>query len=134
MTEAAQLLGLTTSRVGQMANRGLLESVRPWRRIRLIGRRSVEERLGRDTSTRVSRGTAMRWIAARHGVAGHPVRPDRITGEIKRVIAGLEPKALRSELHEFVATARPHWSESRRMAYVVDLAAQIRPPTPPRST
>jgi hypothetical protein len=30
MPEAARLLGLTTSRVHQMANQGLVESVRPW--------------------------------------------------------------------------------------------------------
>ena len=88
------------------------------------------ERLGGDTATRVSRGTGPRWIAARHGVTGHPVRTDRLTAEVNRVIAGLDPKALRSELYEFITGARPHWSESRRRAYVADLAAQVRLASP----
>jgi hypothetical protein len=127
-SEAAACLGVTPSRVNQMANQGLVESVRPWPHVRLIGRRSVAERFNAETRSRVSRGTAMRWIAARHGVTGHPVRPDRITADMNRVIAGLDPKALSAEVYQFVTEARPHWSESRRTAYVRDLVAQIRPP------
>jgi hypothetical protein len=128
MSEAARLLGLTASRVNQMVNQGLLEAVRPWPRVCLIARRSVAERAGRDAAERLSRGTAMRWVAARHGVADHPTRPDRITAEIKRAVAGLDPKALRAELYEFITDARPHWSTSRRMAWVADLAGQVQPP------
>jgi hypothetical protein len=111
-----------------MVNQGLLEAVRPWPRVCLIARRSVAERTGGDGTQRLSRGTAMRWVAARHGVAGHAIRPDRITADIKRVIAGLDPNALRSELHEFITEFRPHWSKSRRMAWVADLAATVQPP------
>ncbi len=68
----------------------------------------------------------MRWIAARHGVAGHPVRPDRITADIRRVIAGLDAKALRAESYEYVTEARPHWSKSRRMSWAEDRAVQVR--------
>ncbi len=68
----------------------------------------------------------MRWIAARHGVPGHPVRPDRITANIRRVVAGLDPKALRSELREFISEARPHWTETRRLAWADDLVVQVR--------
>jgi hypothetical protein len=128
MPEAAKVLGLTTSRVHQMANQGGLEVIQPWPRVRLVARRSVTERLGRNTAIRLSRGTAVRWIAARHGVPGHPVRSDRITAAMNRVIAGLKPKALRSEVYRFVTEARPQWSESRRTAYVVDLVSQIEPP------
>jgi hypothetical protein len=98
MPEAAKLLGVTSSRVQQMANQGLVESKRLWPRTRLIARRSVEDRAGWNTTTRLSRGTAMRWIAARHGVAGHPTRSDRLPADIKRLIAGLDGQTLRSEL------------------------------------
>jgi hypothetical protein len=73
-------------------------------------------------------------IAGRHGVTGHPVRHDRITAEVNRVMAGIDPKDLHSELYEFITETRPHWSESRRTAYATDLAAHIRPPTSPRAT
>jgi hypothetical protein len=129
LPEAAKVLGLTTSRVHQIANHGELEVIQPWPRVRLVARRSVTERLGRNTAIRLSRGTAMRWVAARHGVAGHPVRPDRITADINRLVAGLDAKALRSGLNEFITAARPQWNKSRRMAWVADTAAQIRPPT-----
>jgi hypothetical protein len=125
LSEAARMLGITPSRVNQMANQGLREVVRPWPRICLIGRRSVAERAGGDTVTRLSRGTAMRRIAARHGVAGNPIRQDRLTADITRVIAGLDRKALRSELYEFVTEARPHWCERRRMAWADDLVVQV---------
>jgi hypothetical protein len=125
MPDAARLLGLTTSRVHQLANQGRLVAIRPWPRVCLIARGSVAERTGAITSTRLSRGTAMRWIAARHGVAGHPVRPDRLTADIRRVIAGLDRTALRSELREFVTEARPKWSESRRTSLADDLLVQV---------
>jgi len=67
----------------------------------------------------------MRWIAARHGVPGHPVRPDRLTADIRRVIAGLDRKALRAELCEFVTEARPHWSKEQRMSLADDLLVQV---------
>ena len=124
-SEAARLLGLTASRVGQMVNQGLLEALRPWPGVGLIARRSVAERAAGEPAARVSRGTAMRWIAARHAVAGHSVRPDRITADIDRVVTGLDRKALRSELYEFITEARPHWNESRRQTWVADLAARI---------
>jgi hypothetical protein len=98
-----------------MANAGVLETARPWPRICLIARRSLVEQTQRRTSAiRLSRGTAMRWIAARHGVAGHPVRRDRITAELNRLIASLDPTLLQSELYEFITEARPNWSQARR--------------------
>jgi hypothetical protein len=114
-----------------MANQGLVEALQPWPHVRLIARRSVAERAGGDTASRISRGTAMRWIATRHGVAEHPVRPERITADINRVITGLDPEALRSELYEFITEARAHWSESRRKTWVDHLAAQLQPVTQP---
>jgi hypothetical protein len=67
----------------------------------------------------------MRWIAARHGVAGHPVRPDRVTADIKRLIAALDRQVLRSELYEFITDARPHWSEPRRRCWADELVVQV---------
>jgi hypothetical protein len=67
----------------------------------------------------------MRWIAARHGVPGHPVRPDRITADIRRLISGLDRRALRAELRAFVTEARPQWSKSRRTSSADDLFVQV---------
>jgi hypothetical protein len=125
-SEAAKMLGLTASRVSQMANTGLLEVAHPWPGIRVIARQSVVEQAQRRTKDiRLSRGSAMRWIAARHSVVGHPVRRDRITADIKGVIASLDPTALRSELSEFMTEARPDWTEARRTFWAENLVLGV---------
>lgn len=110
--EAARLMGLSRQRVGQMADEGVLEAVRPWPQVQLISRRSVAEWLA---------GGKERML---------PIVPMEIRRYVGRHTGGLTPRTIpRDRLEDlvgaFITERRPRWTPQRRDLWALEQAALL---------
>ena len=107
LSEAARLLGVSPQRVDTLADRGLLDVVRPWPYVTLIGRRSIAARLAGEQVTRIDTGNTRRWLRTARG--------DDV----------VEPYETRDYLRDFIETARPYWDNGRKDLWALNMASTL---------
>lgn len=109
-SEAARLLDVTPQRVMNMADDGLLDVIRPWDRVALIGRRSIAEWLAGERPARIQPFDARRWLLKRYGVA---------------TVQEININIVRDALLEFVMDARPRWAKVRQDLWALEMADRL---------
>ena len=110
-SEAGRLLKITHQRVHQLANDGVIDAVRPWPHVLLVGRRSIAERLAGEMPTRIVTAEARRYLEERHNT---------------RFIEDIDINVGREELLEFILARRPMWTKKRQDLWALNMMSRLR--------
>jgi hypothetical protein len=110
-SEAGRLLNISHQRVNQLADDGVIDAVRPWPHVLLVGRRSIAERLAGEMPSRIVTAEARRWLLARHN-----------TGFIENI----DINTAREELLEFILERRPAWPKKRQDLWALNMTSRLR--------
>lgn len=110
-SEAARLLKVSSTRVGQLADDGVVDAIRPWPHVLLVGRRSIAERLAGDMPLRIVTSEARRWLEKRHQTAH---------------VESIDINVAREDLLVFILERRPMWSKKRQDLWALGMASRLR--------
>lgn len=109
-SEAARLLRCSPQRVSDMIDEGLLDVLRPWDKVTLVGRRSIAD-----------------WLM---GIRPHPIRPRdaRIWLLAKPEVTSVHDMDLpdvQDAMLEFITEVRPRWDQQRRELWALETAPKL---------
>ena len=110
-SEAARLLNVSATRVGQLADDGVVDAVRPWPHVLLVGRRSLAERLAGEMPERINTAQARNYLEKRHQTA---------------FIETIDVNVGREELLEFILERRPLWPKKRQDLWALNMMSRLR--------
>lgn len=109
--EAARLLGVTHTRVIQMADEeGTLDVLRPWPRVVVIGRQSIEEWEAGGRQTRIKATMVRRWLLDTTKAA---------------TVQEVDINVVRDLLRDYIEANRPRWDAKRKDLWALDMASVL---------
>lgn len=109
-SEAARILGVSSTRVMAMAEEGSLEVIRPWPRMALISRRSMAEWVAGARPPKISALHVRRWL----------FKDQQVTS-----LADIDVNVMRDQVRAFIEDARPRWENERKDLWALQMASQL---------
>lgn len=109
-SEAARLLGISSTRVLMLADDGVIDVLRPWPRVALVSMESIRARQAGEQLPRLMTTDARRYVLSRANA---------------RSIHELIPSDIEGHLIAFITEARPLWDAERRVGWVEDMQQRL---------